>query len=349
VLGDNLWQTVWLNIINSKDFNNLIDGSKNSKQKDIFPWLAATRTSEKRSATPNTTPTDVNPAQMFWAMPRRILLDFKDTESGACTICGDASDNLVKKYSAKNFGINYEGGFKHPLSPHYTDNKGILLPRHAKQGGVTYRHWLGLILDDEDRKYESATVIRKFLDRKDERSSNGIDMVFWAFGYEMDNMKAVCWHESRMPLLYIQENIREEFTHEVASFINAADEVSGNLISCLKEAWFARKQDAKGDLSFAGIAFWDKTETAFYATLQRLKAELEKEEETDETRRGWHNTIYRESLKIFDLYANSGDIGDGDPRRIANARNKLGWYNNKKKIVIDLLRLPIKEGVANDG
>jgi CRISPR system Cascade subunit CasA len=346
VLGENLWEAVWLNVLNKKDFSNLVDGSKKSKPEDTFPWLAPTRTSEGGK---NTTPVDLNPAQMFWATPRRILLNFKDTESGTCAICGDKSDRLVKSYSTKNFGVNYEGGFKHPLSPHYTDNRGTLLPRHAKQGGVTYRHWLGLILDDEVKKYESATVIKKFIDDGRESSGNGVEKVFWAFGYEMDNMKAVCWHESRMPLLYIEENIREEFTHETASLVNAADEVSGNLISCLKEAWFPRKQDAKGDFSFAGIAFWHKTETAFYATLQKLKTELEKKEDTEETRRGWHKTIYRESIRIFDLYANSGDIADGDMGRIAKARNNLGRFNNKKKIVIDLLRLPKKEGVANDG
>ncbi len=69
-LKDDLWRTCWLNVLEKDIISNLGANNQNSELKDIFPWLASTRTSEGKTGT-ITTPLDTNPLQMYWGMPRR--------------------------------------------------------------------------------------------------------------------------------------------------------------------------------------------------------------------------------------------------------------------------------------
>ncbi|MGO9570578.1 MAG: type I-E CRISPR-associated protein Cse1/CasA, partial [Desulfomonilaceae bacterium] len=140
---DRLWQTVWLNTLTLPVFLNCTGANpQNAKDEDQFPWLAPTRTSEPDRGYA-TTPEDVHPSQVFWGMPRRIRLDFSTARSGPCDLCRAVTDNLVQRYFTKNYGVNYEGSWRHPLTPHFSDSSGARLPRHAQPGGVSYRHWLG--------------------------------------------------------------------------------------------------------------------------------------------------------------------------------------------------------------
>jgi CRISPR system Cascade subunit CasA len=41
----------------------------------------------------------------------------------------------------------------------------------------------------------------------------------WAFGYDMDNMKARCWYEAQMPLYEIEESLRQEFGVTVSHMV----------------------------------------------------------------------------------------------------------------------------------
>ncbi|MDK2892831.1 MAG: system Cascade subunit CasA [Methanohalophilus sp.] len=146
VLGNNLWQTIWLNVISEDNFERLGNIDKNAIS-DIYPWMGPTRTSEKKGM--DTTPMDVNPKQMYWGMPRRISIDFYDLKEGFCDVCGCETDRLVSRYVTKNHGINYEGGWCHVLSP-YRETKDSIISLHPRPGGITYRHWLGLIQNDPE-------------------------------------------------------------------------------------------------------------------------------------------------------------------------------------------------------
>ena len=74
IMGDTLWQTAWLNVLESAAFLAHSGDPGKTEPSHHFPWLAPTRTSEKGSTTEKTTPLDVHPDQHFWAMPRRIWL-----------------------------------------------------------------------------------------------------------------------------------------------------------------------------------------------------------------------------------------------------------------------------------
>ena len=334
--ANSLWRTVWLNIIEKDEFLRICCDPKKKDTSDIFPWMAKTRTSEKHTGR-DTTPEDINPAQMFWGMPRRIRLNTGDAKPGMCDLCGSATKETINTYRTKNHGVAYSGPFLHPLSPHSRQD-GVPSPVHAQPGGVTYRHWLGLVQADKVNNREPALVVNKFVSCQ--RSDGSFRL--WAFGYDMDKMKARCWYESTMPLLPLGEELREDYESDIANMVMAASEIVKNLKSCIKAAWFKRAKDKKGDMSFIGTRFWQNTEENFYDALHNLKISLEKGNEWGLIRQDWYKCICRTSLSLFDEAAWSGPIEDADPKRAVLARHDLERKNSSKKIREELLGLPKK-------
>lgn len=107
-------------------------------------------------------PAQTHPAQVFWGMPRRIRLDVGSTAKGRCAICWRESDRLVSRYHSKNYGLNYEGDWNHPLSPYYQTKEGWL-PLHPQPDGMGYKHWLGWVLGVATDK--SATRPARIVER----------------------------------------------------------------------------------------------------------------------------------------------------------------------------------------
>lgn len=198
-----LWQLIWLNVLEENVFLNICGNAELTADSSKFPWLATTRTSEKNTGV-GSIPEDLHTAVMFWGMPRRIRLNLENICSGICDTCGLPSDSLIRQYQDKNYGMNFTGAWLHPLSP-YRSKDGELFPAHAQPGGVGYRHWLGLVQQDGSEKMP-ARVVHEFY----ERWKSGWQFRLWAFGYDMDNMKARCWYESTMPLLYVDATVRGE-------------------------------------------------------------------------------------------------------------------------------------------
>ena len=57
VTADNIWHTIWLNVLPEEEFKRLGNFSK-TRLRDTFPWMGPTRTSEKQQVT---TSQDVHP------------------------------------------------------------------------------------------------------------------------------------------------------------------------------------------------------------------------------------------------------------------------------------------------
>jgi CRISPR system Cascade subunit CasA len=267
---------------------------------------------------------------MFWAMPRRIRLNLADLSSGACDICGMVTDSLINSYKEIPGGASYNG-WLHPLSPHYestTKGEASILPVHAQPGGMTYRHWLGFVVQDGNDKKMPARIIHEFYDRW----KSGWQFRLWAFGYDMDNMKARCWYESTMPLLSLDDSIRAEFEALAGGVVRAASEIASNTRSALKKAWFRRPGDAKGDTTFVDNSYWQNTELDFYTALHNIKHALESDISTSEASIQWMIALCNQSLKLFDTYAWEGPIEDADPKRVVIARKELEYFNRSKKI-----------------
>lgn len=325
---DALWHLVWLNVMEQDVFLRACGNQEKTSESDKFPWVGKTRTSEKDSGV-DTTQQDVHPAQMFWGMPRRIRLNLEELRGGVCGTCGSNSKGVIIAYQDKNHGTHYAGPWLHPLSPYSRNKQGMPFPVHPQPGGVTYRHWLGFVQEDRSEKREPATVVHKF---RNERQRNDWQFLLWAFGYDMDNMKARCWYEAKMPLLYVDRAIRGAYEQYVAAMIKAAVEIAANVRNAVKEAWFMRPSGVKGDTSFVGNSFWQATESVFYASLQGLKQALDAGEDGMTVRKDWHDSLCRAALELFDAHAWEGPIEDADPKRIVLARHELEQSNRSRKI-----------------
>jgi len=329
----NLWQKIWLNILPGADAD--LFRTKNTATSDIFPWTGPTRTSESKGGR-ETFPDHAHPCQAFWGMPRRIRVDFSEPVSGECDVCGEPADNMVSFYRTKNYGVNYLGAWRHPLSPHAIDPKHEKppLPIHGQKGGVTYRHWLGLVLADESGNRQPAAVVSHYIDEKiDFVSMATLEARLWAFGYDMDNMKARGWCESTMPVYPFPGRIKDRLQNAAADFVQVADEIGANVRSAVKKAWFSRPGDVKGDLSFIHAAFWQNTEPLFYATLSGLIASLKNTESISDLSSRWVSGLRREALNLFDQWALSGPLEDLDMKRVVKARRELQkWTYNSKKV-----------------
>lgn len=333
VLGKNLWLTVLYNVLDRKSLEVVPgDVSLPVMSEHTFPWLAPTRTSEKKKGA-NTTPMHCHPLQHYWGMPRRIRLDFEDTSVGECDLCGRSKQTLVHKYLAKNYGMNYEGPWMHPLSPYRINNDGLPLCRHAGPGGIGYRHWHALAgpIKGEGHGERTAKVVQNY---QDAGVSEFGRFNVWAFGYDMDNMKARCWYESRLPAYRIPEEYLEDFEPVVKTLIESSNLVAANLRAAIKNAWFGRPGDAKGDISFLDLSFSQHTESTFFRLLGLL-VEAIGSRSLDAVKsicKSWHRELSDVSLDVFEGYALTGRIEDEDPKRIAKARNKLITENNSRKL-----------------
>lgn len=331
VLADTLWMTCWLNVIERTDFHKLANSDKD-KEEHRFPWLSQTRSSESGKAT---TLDDVHPDQIFWSMPRRIrLIVSNQDEDVTCDLCGKPCSQNVKHYFTKNLGINYNGPWIHPLSPYFFDAVGSPRAIHPQPGGIGYRHWLGLVQVSRDNKgrRQPAACIEQYIDRQRN------DLRIWAFGYDMDNMKARCWYDSIMPLILTKDTIRESYEFHTAALVNSARQVSRETRTQVKRALFKPRLDVKGDLSFISSRFWKETETDFFASLNKLREALDKEQDVVPVMESWHKRLVRMAETIFIDVTQTGALDATDSKRIALAWRDLhkGIYSRKLREILGL-------------
>ena len=331
---DSLWHSIWLNVLETGTFLGMCNVNKN-KPADAFSWLAATKL--------KVTEQDIHPAQYFWAMPRRINLDFENLISDKCDVCNQESANVITSCREVPNGTKYQEPMKHPLSAFNTSTKKAVL---TQQGGVSYRHWLGFVINDSEGNKEPARIVHEFI----ERQETDWQFRLWAFGYDFvpGQNKARCWYEAKMPFIQVESSIRGDYEQVVAGLIRGASEIAGNARSAIKKAWFRRPGDVKGNMSFVDSTFWHSTEATFYETLNSLKAVLEAGGDSLLTRNLWHRVLCDEALRIFDIHAWNGPIEDADPKRVVIARKDMQSYNNGKKIK-QLLGLPVVRKTAAKG
>ncbi len=253
MVGKNLWETVWVNVIVGG-----IYATKGLSWK-TFPWLDMHQFIPKTASTKTIHSSDMNPKHVFWSMPRRIELELRSNGTEAhCFLCGEVRNLVCERYFDKDGGLTYQhkrGSTKrpswieprHPLSP-YTINKKDKSPSavHARFGGIGYRHWLGFVESSETdqidrRPAEAVYQFRKLCDREDGR--------LWAFGFDMENMKARCWYDALMPLLWIDKEKESYFYAHIANLVSAARYVSGVVLSAVIKATLleAKQKEASHD------------------------------------------------------------------------------------------------------
>ncbi|MBN8441946.1 MAG: type I-E CRISPR-associated protein Cse1/CasA [Thauera sp.] len=322
----NLWQDVWLNVIERPLHLSRNGDAGRSAPYFRFPWLADIEALQPGG---ELAPAQVHPDHVFWATPRRIRLDVDDVIAGHCDVCARESSELIRHFAAKNYGLNYKGAWEHPLSPYY-EVKGEWLPLHPQPGGMGYRHWLAWILGAADGKSKQrpAYVVTHAMDAR--LRQMGGTLRLWAFGYDMDNMKARCWYESSLPLYGLGECSGKaavaSISSAVATSLAGAQHAAFCLRSAVKDAWFGG--DARGDFSSVDAEFWHRTETPFYLQLRHCIETVRQDEtaepDTLEIRQAWHRTLVGTALALFDsTFVGTGPIERQKPRRIAEAHRQL--------------------------
>ncbi|MCK9555185.1 type I-E CRISPR-associated protein Cse1/CasA [bacterium] len=337
IAREELWGTLWHNVLSGNEFMTLANKEK-ILDGDKFPWCAKTRTSENDNST---TPQDVHPTQIYWSMPRRIRLIFTNKE-GRCDLCHEMGQ-LIESYYTKHSGVKYNG-FVHPLTPTYKNKDGLILSVHQHEA-IGYRYWLGYIQTTNEGN-EPARVINAAFSR---RLNN---FRLWAFGYDMDNMKACCWYEGVMPVVFIEDEMQwEHYNSEIAVLIRGADEVCDLLSYAVSDAMKEKKKKDKNYTRKIKAAvnqrFWQETEPEFYRQIALLRDEIMVGKDGLSIRQAWHKYLVGKAQNIFDDMSQSDLIDQINAERVAKAYNELRKRIYGKKLKVEILGLPkTKEGDA---
>lgn len=327
-----LWQKLWLNVLTQEDW----EPKAGSAAVTVFPWMGATRISDKTGK--STRPGDVSHLQMYWGMPRRIRIERGADLSGSCSLCGCEAEGLITEFRTRNYGVNYEGPWVHPLTPYRFDPKKENDPLSLKgqPGGLGYRHWLGLNWMDDGNGDKAATNVQSFNAGR-YAVLGDIPVSLWCFGYDMDNMKARCWYDHTLPVLGVAREYQPRFITFVATLINAARDVVKELRTYVKAAWFSRPGDVKGDTSMIDASFWNATEPVFYHQLYILASQPPATRfMPPSVAEEWLRQLRYHAVEIFDTWALEGDAEDMDMKRITKARRQLQAKLNSLKSLKDL-------------
>lgn len=323
--ASSLWKLIWLNIL-SLEYRF---GKRPDKADDkVFPWMGSTRDSR---ADKKVYPMDVNELQQYWGTPRRIRLS-KPLESGKCDLCGSYATRLYSSYVAQNYGVSYSSTWTHSLSPYRRqiekDRSISLIAIKGKQGGISYRDWLSLTLITNPKEQEIAAVVRSFNSSK-RWKLNENDFSLWCFGYDMDNMKARCWYDQKLPLLAIPEEKKDVYIEKIQLLTAAAQECTKLLRDAVKEAWASNP--SKGDYSIIDTVFYQETETAFFVVADNIRKCLVIGKSSSKLLLQWHNILISFTEKLFDQFALQDTDEIRSMKRIALAGKSLGNKLRSKK------------------
>ncbi|MBU1566273.1 MAG: type I-E CRISPR-associated protein Cse1/CasA [Proteobacteria bacterium] len=340
-----LWRMLWLNVLDNGD---VLGYPGKEHQSTVFPWMGPTRVSDKKGS--ETTPENSHRLQAYWGMPRRIRITFLDANiDGDCDLCGSHALQLIDKYRARNYGVNYMGAWVHPLTPYHFDPKKEKPPlsMKGKEGGLGYRHWLGLTLADDKNGNQAALVVRRYTEQRARELRIQRTSRLWCFGFEMDNMKARCWYDQAFPLFNLDPEQRKKLLLWADEFITASQDVSNLLRKQVKAAWFRRPKDIKGDMNIISMDFWQRSEPVFYRLLEQL-SNVPKEQEIPppELYSVWKNALLKMPLQLFDAWVLEAPIEDMDMKRVIAERDGLIRLINgcKSMKIIKAKALPEKEG-----
>ncbi|MCS6984936.1 MAG: type I-E CRISPR-associated protein Cse1/CasA, partial [Leptospiraceae bacterium] len=195
-----------------------------------------------------------------------------------------------------------------------------------------YKNWPVMIGARQDAK--AAIVVNKAIERL--YGMEQYQLAIHAFGYEVDNMKAIAWYDEELPLFRVPQDKLKEYKNIVNTLVEAAEKAGDALKKAIKEAWSGEKEEnQKKDGKKAepkivpndsfNTEFYKSTEKQFYSLLAKLanSGDSWSNELKNELKKEWYSTLKRAALTIFSNIVESGDFR----------------YENLKKIVYAHIRL----------
>jgi CRISPR system Cascade subunit CasA len=149
------------------------------------------------------------------------------------------------------------------------------------------------------------------------------------------------------------EHIRTDLMTKVQNLALAAQMIARNTKNAVKDAWIDKEASSRGDLSFVETEFWNATEAAYYSKVDIILEELMKGNSVStELIQKWLAYLNKESLRIFDLYADQVSMDSGKVKnpaasgegreipRVISARSSLINFNNGN-IIKEILGLEV--------
>lgn len=328
-----LWEKLWLNVINRDSWRY---DAPDLNSELVFPWLSDTKTSDKKGT--EIYADDVHPLHMYWAMPRRIRLVINRIEA-VCALTGGKTPLSVSHYRTKNYGGNYSGTWQHPLTPYkWNPKKPDEEPLSAKgqPGGITYKIWDALTLTSDDKSQKCSVTVSHFYSLcRDFTDIQSEIPQLWAFAYDMDNMKARGWYSTALPLFSIPPEQQENILLAVKTLHKLAGDALWHCRTQIKSAWFERPSDAKGDVSFVDLAFWQRSEADFYNAVQQSIENISQDQFAlnPGQAKNWLGTLRQTATDIFDEYALSELGSDRSMAKRIKARGLLtAWLYGGKDV-----------------
>jgi CRISPR system Cascade subunit CasA len=334
-----VWHLIWANV----------PGGKRPAAADlprIFPWLAPTRTADRF---PVTTPHEAHPLQVFWGMPRRIRLEFSGNSDGlSCDLTGAVDPVIVTGWRQRPNGVKYFA-WNHPLSAYRKNtNDGSWRAVQPQPGGIGYRNWVAIVVRNAEDTRRPAPCIVDWPARSAEISEPRQARLL-AAGYVTDNMKAIAFVESEMPLPGSDPETAAALGAVAQRLVAAADIVARMLRNAVRDAHYRRNVQPKPDSApLASIyeAFWAVTQDRFFALLNAVDKDWETALKA--LAPGWRATLRNSALALFDEVAPlDPSLASFDPQRIVEARRRLFFalegYGSNGNRLFEALLLPLPE------
>lgn len=345
---DNLWETLWINVLVKDDFNRDITLPEKDNLPSLFAWMGPCQTSEK--GTLPVSQEDVHPFASFWGAPNRVRIDFQSDIDQRCLISGEKIIKGASSLTAQRYGTNYEGRFFHPLSP-FTFNPDDSPPtfyftrgKQLSGRGSTFRSWLGVGVPNPKRHVSSAETIKRYRASKDRRA---FDVRISCYGFELRQALALAWHEIEFPCLDFGEEDTGPVSNFASQLVQSADIAVLNLRSAIQRALYEKNVDGKwegGSTSISGKTFWQQTEAnfwqglnnAFFSNIEKFLAGTD----SKTLRKEWLADLQQTIKKEFNHVIWSGDSRATDPKSAALARSEM-WiftsaYSKKIREILDM-------------
>jgi CRISPR system Cascade subunit CasA len=330
VLGRNLWETVWSNILPLEDYPFLSLEEPSQSAALVFPWL-------KPVSDNKTTEENTHALHAFWGMPRRVRLKKIDREE-YCDLCGCKSASIIEECLSKNYGYQYDGVWRHTLSPIVEDETNGVKCQKIHSGLICYQHWLQISIANQNngKRYRPALAISHFRQNRAARLYRKLSISFQlqAFGYELDQDKTRAFYHRDFLLLDLPDHVAAKCHEYLERAVQIAKHWEEKLSLAILSAWKSEEARKKcASPSSCKDPFWRNTEPDFFSFLHHLREWLEKFPESvdiPQPLHDWNENLCKHSLTIFDHFTTSGLIEHESLQRIAKARQSLKLMKSSK-------------------
>ena len=302
----------------------------------ILPWLAPLRISKLSKVDAPTTLEHAHQLQVFFPMPSRSELVWEEGDPiCSCDICGRDSKRLAVGWKTAQYGVMYVG-FEHPLTPYRIGEKNEKISLKPKIDGISYPNWVAVTLGVEG----SITPARNIQTMESSPILEHFSARIRAYGYQMDNASALCWHEAVLPYVPVDAAIRKDFSNEVGRFVSAAQLVSSWLVSSIKEGLFRRPKDVSGDMAHIQRELIASTTNDFFDLLHPLASMMQDDLDFSELKRDWLQILRREAMRSYDRHAPFQIAEERNLKRLTNARRQFvaSLHGAKIHLTMDLAK-----------